>query len=424
MDLAAIMDSHPGDNAPRPRLPPISELSGSGSNGAVSDLPLKNIAVYGSLNMDIFNLVAHAPLGGETVLALDSYTAPGGKGANQATACAKLARVAKGSPLSETWDRPPLVATRLYGAVGNDAFGRSLTIALEGFGVDCSAVAIVEEAATGMALIIIESTNAENRIIVSANANFMLKPERFPDLPDPTPDVILLQLEITTEVVFHIMRLAKGKGVPVILNASPVKDCLPPEVYQGLDHLIVNETECRTLLSHANPHRPLSANDAEQAAAAFSHKGVRNVVITLGAQGAFCRTISGPGRLVTSEYVPPEELVDTTGAGDTFAGAYAMGFVLNKDNFNIVAAVVDGCQAAAQAVKKRGAIPSIPFRSDLSQPQMRFDHARRNAAGEFIISNMPSELAGDEEPGQKRVSDDGTDSPDAKRQRGRDEPME
>jgi ribokinase len=451
MDLSAIMEGHPGKNPATDKLPHIPEVDSAldgmkadvvmprTSDGQISDLKMANIAVYGSLNMDIFSYVARAPRAGETVQGLDSYTAPGGKGANQAAACAKLSRLEPGSEQSKTWDRPLMASTRMFGAVGNDEFGRTLTQALVGIGVDCGSVATKQDVGTGTAIIVVEP-NGENRIIVNANANFSVMPEDFPWLPLPKPDVIILQLEIPTATVVHLIRLAKANNVAVILNPSPVKT-LPDDIYDGLDHLLINETECRTLLGHANPERKLEVEEVREAAVMFNNKGVKNVVITLGSRGAFARSISGEQGFVAAELV--EEVVDTTGAGDTFTGAYALGVVLNKEPgcFDLVAAVGDGCHAAAHAVTKRGAIPAIPFLSNLSDPHMRFDHRAREAhkTGRVGSSTGPSVLEGDLggkdaevgssgasmdiELGQKRESDDKADSPSPKRQRG-DEPME
>ena len=443
MDLSAIMEGHPGKTGADYKLPPITGGDSASDNTKAdvpmfrgledesSDFHLYNIAVYGSLNMDIFSYVSRAPQAGETVDGLDSYTAPGGKGANQAAACAKLSRVEPGSELSKTWDRPPIASIRLFGAVGNDEFGRTLTTALEGVGVDCRMVGTKEGVGTGTAIIVVEP-NGENRIIVNSNANFKVMAEDFPSLPYPKPDVIILQLEIPTATVIHLIQLAKAEHVPVILNPSPVKQ-LPEAIYNGLDHLLINETECRTLLGHSNPGgQPLDLEEARKAAVMFNDKGAKNVVITLGSQGAYARNISGDQGWVAAETV--EHVVDTTGAGDTFTGAYALGVVINKENFNIVKAVEDGCHAAAQAVKKRGAIPAIPFLSDLSVPFSRFDHgSRETKAGETANSTGlsagtlgevgNSSASMEVELGQKRENDAQTDSSSPKRQRA-DETME
>ncbi|RFN41385.1 ribokinase, partial [Fusarium flagelliforme] len=166
-------------------------------------------------------------------------------------------------------------------------------------------------------------------------------------------------LEIPLETVIQAFEAAKAMGTPVLLNPAPAQT-LPEEIYQGLAHLILNETEA-ALLSNKDESEFESTAVVEKAAADFLAKGVRNVVITLGGRGAYYANDTGAKGLIPAQKV---NVIDTTAAGDTFIGSYAVEVALSK-TFDIEKAVRSGIRASSYTVARRGAQVSIPWKNEL-----------------------------------------------------------
>ena len=319
------------------------------------------ITTIGSLNVDVVVYTPRVPLGGETLTASSFHTGLGGKGANQAVACAKLSRSrASASATSGTAD------VRMVGAVGSDAYGSTMLAGLTGVGVDTSGVAVEEGASTGVATIIVEESTGQNRILLAPEANHSVLPERFADsLPQPTPDLVIMQLEIPLPTVLQVLDTAKRQGVPVLLNPAPAVK-LPLEYYPAVTHLVVNETEAALLTGCAE-----SELDSEQGlarvAGIFHGYGSTNVLITLGGRGVYYSTSSTSSSEVTAGLVEAQkvQVVDTTAAGDTFVGAYALAVV--GGDFDIRKAVEVANSAAAITVQRKGAQESIPWLDELSK---------------------------------------------------------
>ena len=268
----------------------------------------------------------------------------------------------------------------MIGAVGDDAF-QHLTIAtLKHDGVDVSGLRVASEETTGIAVILVEETSGENRILLTPGANHSLRPEDFRASENLTtskslhqkPDLLVLQLEIPLDTVTEIIRTAVREKIDVLLNTAPAPEKLPREVYKGVTHLILNETEAATLSSSDNG--PKDAGKFEHVSewrAVTDHflaQGVRNVVITLGAKGAYFSDTIGAGS--QGSYVAAKTGVtvkDTTGAGDTFVGAYAVEMVRQKrkGEWNIRRAVKWACRAATRAVERTGAQEAIPWGDEL-----------------------------------------------------------
>ncbi|KAG9259282.1 ribokinase [Emericellopsis atlantica] len=313
-------------------------------------MALPRITVLGSLNIDVVSYVPHHPLPGETLTANHFNTSPGGKGANQAVACAKLSRT---STLAN-----PSAHVSMIGAVGRDAFGPILTDSLTSYGVDVAGVAQLEGAKTGVAVIVVDEPTGQNRIMFSPEANYSLQPEQFASLPEPRPDLLIMQLEIPLPTVLQALDAAKKAGVPVLLNPAPAVE-LPASAYDGLAHLLVNETEA-ALLSGVSESELESDAGLEAAGNLFIQRGVQNVIITLGGRGVYYVTKAGQRALVPALKTT---VVDTTAAGDTFAGSYALAVV--QEGFDIETAVRNANIAAAKTVAKRGAQVSIPWKDEL-----------------------------------------------------------
>lgn len=317
-----------------------------------NSIPL--ITIIGSLNKDLITRTSRIPSAGETLTATSFNTGSGGKGANQAVACARLTRYKSDS-------KPKYALVGMIGAVGDDSFGSDLRSGLAQNGIDVSKIEVRLGQQTGVAVVIVEEDSGENRILVLPNANSTLRPEDFDSLPTPLRDLIVLQLEIPLSTVLKIIQLAKQKNIEVLLNPAPAVK-LPNEVYQGLSHLILNETEAATL---SNRGEELSPFDIGQD---FLDLGVKNVVITLGSEGAI--SFKPKQRRVCHKVgVEKSKVVDTTAAGDTFVGAYASQVAHHKQNgtpFDLHSAVSWATRAAALAVQKEGAQASIPWLDDMS----------------------------------------------------------
>lgn len=314
---------------------------------------LPRIVVLGSLNIDLVSYVPHHPLPGETLTASHFTTSPGGKGANQAVACGKLSRNA--GDLAN-----PTAHVSMIGAVGADTYGVQLRDSLASFGVDTAAVQVLDGAKTGIALIVVDEPSGQNRIILSPEANHTLLPEHFATIPGPKPDLLILQLEIPFPTVMQALKAAREAGIPVLLNPAPAKE-LPAEAYTDLAHLVVNETEA-AILSGCRESELDDEAGLERVAAIFIERGVRNIIITLGGRGVYYATRDGKSALVNALKA---NVVDTTAAGDTFVGSYALAAVSSAGAFDIDAAIRASNRASAITVARRGAQVSIPWKDEL-----------------------------------------------------------
>lgn len=311
-------------------------------------MALPRITVIGSLNKDLVTRTSRVPAAGETITANSFSTGNGGKGANQAVACARLSkdrRTARGD-----------AQVRMIGCVGFDTFGQELIGGLNEDSIETSGVEHIDGILTGVSVIVVEKDSGENRIMFSPGANYELTPEKFIDLAPPLPDLIVLQMEIPLETILQILEIARKHAIDVLLNPAPALE-LPDAAYQAITHLVLNETEAAILSQ-------ISGKDWDKIAQKFRALGANNVVITLGSEGAFFATSEGSGQ------APGEKVkvVDTTGAGDTFVGAYAISVAKATkagQNPDIAEAVRRANKAAAFTVQKQGAQSAIPFRSEV-----------------------------------------------------------
>ncbi|KAK4454364.1 Ribokinase-like protein [Podospora aff. communis PSN243] len=315
------------------------------------------ITILGSLNIDLVARVPHHPLPGETLTASSFNVSPGGKGANQAVACAKLSRSAPPST------DPPSAAVSMVGAVGSDSYGSLLRENLQKHGVDVEGVIVREGEKTGIAIIVVDEPTGENRIVLSGEANHEVT-EQGVGLEGVLgrTDLLIMQLEIPVRTVLAALEGAKEKGVEVLFNPAPAQ-VLPEGWLKGLGHLVVNETEA-ALLGGVEVGVLDDEAGCEKVARGFVEKGAVNVIITLGGRGVYY--LSGDGR---KGLVPAEKakVVDTTAAGDTFVGQYALEVVGTEKGarFDIESAVRKANRAAAKTVQRKGAQDSIPWRDEL-----------------------------------------------------------
>lgn len=300
------------------------------------------VVVVGSANLDIVLGVGSIPGPGETVLSLSRTEYGGGKGLNQALACARSG-----------------VETTLVAKVGNDDAGRGLTTLLSESGV--AVLGGQGTCATGTATVIV-ARNGENVIVVSPGCNAELT-ELGSKARDAVicADTALLQLEIPLSVVVETATLASNHGTRVILNAAPATS-LPPEVLGHTDLLVVNESEAFLTAGAANDRRGAGSNSDVAAVIAVLLRLVPTVVVTLGERGALSGERTDAGPQISSHPAPKVRAIDTTGAGDTFCGALAAELSRGSKLHQSVDYAVT---AGSLSVQKAGAAASIPHRNDI-----------------------------------------------------------
>ncbi|CAD0266194.1 ribokinase [Pseudomonas veronii] len=289
------------------------------------------------MNMDLVTRASRLPRAGETLIGQSFSTVPGGKGANQAVASARLgAEVA------------------MIGCVGSDAYGVQLRDALLVEGIDCQAVSRVD-GSSGVALIVVDDSS-QNAIVIVAGSNGELTPASLQaaDAVLQAADVIVCQLEVPLETVGYALKRGRELGKTVILNPAPASSPLPAQWYASIDYLIPNESEA-TALSGVTVD---SLDSAKLAAAQLIKAGAAKVIITLGAQGA----LFSDGNRVEHLAAPNVKAVDTTAAGDTFVGGFAAALAHGKSEAE---AIRFGQVAAALSVTRAGAQPSIPTLHDV-----------------------------------------------------------
>ncbi|MEW2245871.1 MULTISPECIES: ribokinase [unclassified Streptomyces] len=294
-----------------------------------------DLLVVGSANADLVIGVERRPAAGETVLGSDLSVHPGGKGANQAVAAARLG-----------------ARTALLARVGDDAYGRLLLDSQRAAGVDTVGV-LVGGAPTGVALITVDPSG-DNSIVVSPGANGRLTPAdvRAASSLFQASRVVSTQLEIPLESVQEVVR-SLADGSRFVLNPSPPRP-LPREVLDACDPLIVNEHEAKVILGDA-----AAGDTPEDWARILLAKGPRSVVITLGAEGALVASARGMDRVPSVKV----DAVDTTGAGDAFTAALAWRL---GEGASLAEAAAYAARVGAAAVTRRGAQESYPTADEVA----------------------------------------------------------
>ena len=299
---------------------------------------MKHIVVLGSLNMDLVIRAPRHPQSGETVTGSAYHTFPGGKGANQAVAAARLGK-----------------QITMIGCVGPDAFGDTLITNLLANGVDA---ACIDRSAgeTGVALITINDAG-ENTIVLAPGANARMSPEFVVRHRGAiaAASALLLQLEVPLPAVEAAAELAHQHGVPVILNPAPARS-LSAGLLRRVTYLIPNEHEAALLTGLP------TGTDEEAAAAALALRGagVGAVILTLGERGAL--VLTAREQVTVPSF--PVSVVDTTAAGDAFVAAFTVALTEGRQP---VEAATWGCAAGALACTALGAQPSLPRRWAVSR---------------------------------------------------------
>lgn len=285
------------------------------------------ILVAGSANLDFVVRASHIPCPGETVLGHGFQTFPGGKGANQAVACARAGGA----------------VTHMLAAMGDDAFAIPIEESLREAQVVLQVVRVAAQP-TGVAFICV-SDEAENAITVAPGANNALEPGHLPSLQGFSH--LLLQLETPLPTVLAFARAARAQGVSVVLNAAPAQ-VLPPELLALVDILVVNEGELASVAEHCGT-----------IAQCLERIAVPTVVVTLGSRGA-CARHRGEFLLQKAFEIKP---TDTTAAGDTFCGTLVAALSLGAD---LSASLRLASAAGALACTRPGAQTSIPHAAEVA----------------------------------------------------------
>lgn len=306
-----------------------------------------SILVFGSLNMDMVTRSPRLPQAGETLIGTRVETIPGGKGANQAVAAARLG-----------------ASVRLVGRVGADDVGQTLLTALRRSQVDCQGVYVDAAAQTGMAMITVDD-RGENTIIVVPGANHQVNTAdlaRFRELL-PHHRLVLLQLELPLPAVCQAAQWASAAGLTVVLDPAPAVADLPDELYQAVSILTPNQLEAQQLTG-------IEVTDPDRAAQAGRHlrqRGCETVIVKLGAGGVVVCTADQVVHLAAY----PVSAVDTVAAGDAFNGGLAVALSQGRslrDAGQYASAV------AALSVTRPGAQSSLPTQADVAAFQDRVNN--------------------------------------------------
>jgi ribokinase len=300
----------------------------------------KPIVVVGSINIDLVGNAEKIPVAGETVRGSDFQVHPGGKGANQAVAVARL-----GYPV------------QLIGKVGTDAFGEQMHSNLQEAGVDIAAVE-KHKGASGVAMIAV-SPRGENSIVVVPGANAEVTPGFLDSCQEKIrgAGIVLAQLEIPIETVEHLANLCREEGIPLMLDPAPAH-ALPSNIFRDLSWLTPNETEAAFFASQFG--KDARESEPAQIASALLAAGVENVVLKMGSRGVYVSSTHGSGMLPAFAV----EAVDTTAAGDAFNGAFATALMLGMEQ---IEAAHFATAAAAVSVTRAGAQPSMPTREEVDE---------------------------------------------------------
>ena len=298
---------------------------------------MKNICVIGSLNMDLVVNVDKMPKPGQTIIGSNFKEVPGGKGANQAVAMARL----NGN-------------VSMIGKVGEGGFGQTLINSLKNDKVDTTYIQTAK-CSTGVALITVDK-NAQNSIVVSPGANFEVKEEDIDNNIEAikNSDIVVLQLETPLNTIKYALNKAKELNKYTILNPAPAVK-LDDEIIKNVDLLTPNETELEIISGVSIENE----EDIQKAAQIMIEKGVKELIVTLGSKGSLY--INKEKSMFKKAY--KVEAVDTTAAGDSYTGALAV--ALSKDK-NIEEAMDFASKVGALSVLKEGAQSSLPTLEDVN----------------------------------------------------------
>lgn len=361
------------------------------------------ISIIGGLAADLIMVTNRMPEGGESLLANSYHEALGGKGANSAIATyrtfhkrppeSKGAAEATGEPAAikrkikrkEAFraslkqpvgeDDDDDIHVRMVGAVGADKYAELFHIELKKNGVDTSGLVTIPGKRSSVCFVIVENYTGENRCLFTLGATEAWKEENFMKVEDlahgPRPDLVIAQMEIRKEVVQQMIETAGKAGIDFLLNASPA-DPITIRSYRFITHLLVNETEAAIM--SGRDLEEVNQDTWPKIAQEFLDRGVKNVVITLGEKGAYYASTTGCDHVLGYKV----KVVDSTGAGDTFTGAYASEYLRQKTagKWDIKSAIIRANKAAALTIGKLGAQEGIPWADEIDHFEAELNTTR------------------------------------------------
>ncbi len=297
----------------------------------------EKIVVLGSINMDLVIRTPRHPNIGETIKGNHFQMIPGGKGANQAVAIGRQG-----------------VSPMFIGCVGNDGFGKELFELLKKERIDTTNIRILEEESTGVASIQVDD-QSRNTIVISPGANEKISPKQIDQASKAIErgDFLICQLETNFDAVQQAIHIAHRHNTKIILNPAPFRD-LPGELMQKIDFLIPNEIEASMLTGFEIK----DLKTAESSAKHLLNRGVKNVLLTMGRQGV----VVAESDQAFHEPAYTVQPLDTTAAGDTFVGAFAVNLL---KGLCLRESVKRAQAAAAISVTRLGAQPSIPSAEEI-----------------------------------------------------------
>jgi ribokinase len=303
-----------------------------------------SISILGIYVADLVFFGKKIPVEGETILGNNFVIGPGGKGSNQAVAAAKAG-----------------VKTYFISKIGDDQFGSMARKIYEEAGVDYSKVIISSEHSTGAAGIFVDQQSGKNAINVVAGAAGALTKDDINQAADviKNSQVFLTQLEVSREVVFHALKIAKENNVITVLNPAPAAS-IDKEIFPLIDYFTPNETEAGFYVNH----KVEDEEDAKKASDKLLQLGIKNIIITLGEKGAFFANDRENFHVPVVDLNNP--VLDTTGAGDAFNGGFAVALTENE-KYNIKDAIKFASATAGLSTTKIGTANSMPSRDEIDK---------------------------------------------------------
>ena len=304
-----------------------------------------SVCVIGGINIDFISTVKSMPKAGETIVGNDFVVTPGGKGANQAVACGRLG-----------------LKTSMIGRVGNDTFADQLISNLNDEKINTDGITKDKNTHTGIATIILDE-NGENSIIQTPGANYLCGDDELNYLKSKISefDLVVLQSEIPINISLSAAKIAKNANKLVIWDPAPANE-LPDEAYKYIDYLIPNQTEAQTL---SGLDDVLNDKQALEASKIFLDKGVKNVIITMAAQGAFGYN----GKESYFIDIPDDiKVIDSVAAGDAFSGGLSLGI---SEELEFEKLIIYGVLSGSIAVQKPGATDSMPTIKEFNSLQVK-----------------------------------------------------
>lgn len=302
-----------------------------------------SVVILGSLNTDLCYQVKELPRAGETISALNFEVFNGGKGANQAIAAARSG-----------------ADTVMVGTIGRDAYGQNHINSMDSEGINTKYIDHASQP-TGIANIYIDQ-HGENNIVLNAGANGVTSAAQLEKYPFNDADIAVFQMEIQHEEIVKGIKYAKDNGAQTILNLAPAPDNFVDGIFDNVDYLVLNEIEAEQVYKHItnNTKSPESEIQAQEIAQQLG----TNCIVTLGEKGVYAVTKDGEIHTASPLKLNPDEIVDTTGAGDAFTGAFASA-LFKQESFDN--AIQYAAIAGSLACLKLGAQSSYPSASDIEK---------------------------------------------------------